>query len=79
LATAVGEIVQCADYVILSHEKVFRPFSLGVGCGAATPHRKLQLVTTRSQRLGINAPLGTWLWTFEFHKRRGISWLAEWV
>jgi hypothetical protein len=61
-----------------SADKGWSSSSLGVGWGLTTPHcRKPACYETLMQDL--SGCLWTGQWTFAFSKRRGISWLAEWL
>jgi hypothetical protein len=54
--------------------------SLDVGQGVnSSPLWKTSFLQYVTQGLGLGEPLWTWLWTFGFHKRQAISWLAEWL
>jgi hypothetical protein len=47
--------------------------------GLTTHLKKNGLLRNVTQDLGIGRLLWTRQWTLGFHKRRGISWLAEWL
>jgi hypothetical protein len=53
------------------------PSAWGLGDGL-TPHRKKKQLVTKCYT-GLLGLLWTRQWTFEFHKRREISLLAEWL
>jgi hypothetical protein len=55
------------------------PPAWGFGVGLTTPHREKRLIAkcytdSRNWQALVNTVM-----IFGFHKRRGISWLAEWV